>query len=64
MLGSGAYGIVCEACDYNTKRKVAIKKTERVFDHELLAKRTLRELKILRLLDHDNVMKILTIQKP
>lgn len=35
--------------------KVAMKKIERAFEHELFSKRTLRELKILRLLDHENV---------
>jgi mitogen-activated protein kinase 1/3 len=34
---------------------VAIKKIEKAFDHRLYAKRTLRELKILRLLKHENV---------
>lgn len=33
----------------------AIKKIERAFEHPLFAKRTLRELKILRLLSHENV---------
>ena len=34
---------------------VAIKKIERAFEHRLYAKRTLRELKILRLIKHENV---------
>ena len=43
---------------------VAIKKIERAFEHPLFAKRTLRELKILRLLSHENVVALKTIQKP
>jgi serine/threonine protein kinase len=39
------------------KRLIAIKKIEKAFQHKLFAKRTLRELKILRLLAHENVRK-------
>jgi hypothetical protein len=34
---------------------VAIKKIENVFEHATFTKRTLRELKILRLMNHENV---------
>ena len=34
---------------------VAIKKIEKAFEHKIFTKRTLRELKILRLLQHENV---------
>jgi mitogen-activated protein kinase 1/3 len=37
------------------ERFVAIKKIERTFEHRFYAKRTLRELKILRNLKHENV---------
>ena len=37
---------------------VAIKKIEKAFEHKVFTKRTLRELKILRLLKHENVRKI------
>ena len=43
-----------EAQDEESKL-VAIKKIERAFEHPLFAKRTLRELRILRLLSHENV---------
>jgi len=43
---------------------VAIKKIEKAFEHKVFALRTLRELKIMRLLDHDNVLSIKTILKP
>ena len=36
---------------------MAIKKIERAFEHRLYSKRTLRELKILRLIRHENVIK-------
>jgi mitogen-activated protein kinase 1/3 len=61
-VGSGAYGIVIEAEDTLTtdpkRRRIAIKKIEKCFEHRFYAKRTLRELKILRLLKHENVMLI------
>lgn len=62
--GSGAYGTVVIADDNNKEMQVAIKKIERAFEHKLFTKRTLRELKILRLLNHENVVKLITIQKP
>jgi serine/threonine protein kinase len=67
-LGSGAYGTVVAAEDLKHKEGrpniVAIKKIERAFEHPLFTKRTLRELRILRLLSHENVIDLLTIQKP
>lgn len=63
-LGSGAYGCVALAKDCKKNKHVAIKKMERTFEHVLFAKRTLRELKILRLLHHENVIELKTILKP
>lgn len=34
---------------------IAIKKIEKAFEHKIFTKRTLRELKILRLCNHENV---------
>ena len=61
-LGKGAYGQVVKAKDLTEKDEdeelqyCAIKKIEEVFEHALYAKRCLRELKILRLLEHENVI--------
>ena len=41
---------------------VAIKKIEKAFEHRIFAKRTLRELKILRILKHENVHKLSLIK--
>jgi serine/threonine protein kinase len=53
-MGQGAYGIVVAARDNAAEdpedNLVAIKKIEKAFDHKLFMQRTLRELKILRLL--------------
>jgi serine/threonine protein kinase len=37
---------------------------ERTYEHVLFAKRTLRELKILRLLHHENIIELKTLIKP
>ena len=37
---------------------VAIKKIEKAFEHKVFTKRTLRELKMLRLMQHENVFKL------
>jgi serine/threonine protein kinase len=53
-VGSGAYGVVVAAKDLNSEDEngnlVAIKKIEKAFEHKVFAQRTLRELKIMRLL--------------
>jgi serine/threonine protein kinase len=63
-IGTGAYGVVVSAYDTISKTRVAIKKIEKAFEHSTFTKRTLRELKILRLLRHDNIIRMLTIQLP
>jgi len=57
-VGQGAYGVVCSAKDDQTGDTVAIKKIESAFDDITFAKRTLRELKILRHLQHENLIDI------
>lgn len=58
-VGQGAYGVVVAAKDKKAKDPendlVAIKKIEKAFEHKVFTKRTLRELKMLRLLAHENV---------
>ena len=67
-VGSGAYGVVVAAKDLEAEdpenNLVAIKKIEKAFEHKVFAQRTLRELKIMRLLQHDNVIGVKTILKP
>lgn len=67
-LGSGAYGCVVAARDTNfddpENEFIAIKKLETIFEHEIYCKRTLRELKIMRLLDHPNILSIQQILEP
>ncbi|CAL5334412.1 unnamed protein product [Camellia sinensis] len=54
-IGRGAYGIVCSVMNSETNEMVAIKKIANAFDNFMDAKRTLREIKLLRHLDHENV---------
>ncbi|KAJ3336616.1 Mitogen-activated protein kinase [Gonapodya sp. JEL0774] len=55
-LGQGAYGIVCSARDLETNQEVAIKKVTKIFDKQILAKRALRELKLLKHFNgHENI---------
>ena len=63
-LGSGAYGVVVSARDSVSGEVVAIKKIEKAFEHSTYTKRTLRELKIMRLLTHENIIRIKSIQLP
>ena len=63
-LGSGAYGVVVSAKDLKTGETIAIKKIEKAFEHSTYTKRTLRELKIMRLMDHENIIRIKSIQLP
>jgi len=47
-LGQGAYGIVCAATNSEGGEGVAIKKITNVFSKKILAKRALREIKLLQ----------------
>ena len=55
-LGSGAYGTVCSAMHVPSSEKLAIKKCKNVFKSRTIAKRTLREVRILRYLSHPNII--------
>lgn len=62
VLGQGAYGVVVSAADLDRNKEiVAVKKIERVFDHPTFTKRTLREIRVLRLLKHENVISLRSI---
>lgn len=63
IVGEGAYGIVCLAIHLPLNQKVAIKKIE-PFERLMLCLRTLRELKLLKHFNHENIILILAIQRP
>ncbi|CAI5522717.1 unnamed protein product [Closterium sp. Naga37s-1] len=63
-LGRGAYGVVCSARDETTGEEVAIKKIGNAFNDRTDAKRTLREILILRNMNHPNVIAIKDVIRP
>ncbi|KAJ1504703.1 MAP kinase Pmk1 [Coelomomyces lativittatus] len=63
VIGKGAYGVVCSAIHKASGRRVAIKRIA-PFQHPLYSLRTLREIKILRYFDHENIISILDIIRP
>lgn len=59
-IGHGAYGVVVSCYDKKGEKgeKVAIKKVSKAFDDLVDAKRILREIKLLRHFDHENIIHI------
>ncbi|KAL4573022.1 hypothetical protein LXL04_019815 [Taraxacum kok-saghyz] len=55
-IGRGAYGIVCSMLNSETNKMVVVKKIANAFDNYMDAKQTLREIKLLRHLDHENAI--------
>ena len=71
ILGHGAYGIVVAARDQEVPKGasgednlVAIKKIVKAFEHRVFSLRTYRELKIQRLLEHENILGIKRLLQP
>ncbi|XP_014376145.1 mitogen-activated protein kinase 14 isoform X3 [Alligator sinensis] len=63
-VGSGAYGSVCSAYDTKTGLRVAVKKLSRPFQSIIHAKRTYRELRLLKHMKHENVIGLLDVFTP
>ena len=64
-LGAGAYGQVSSAKHIDTGELVAIKKINKVFDKTILAKRALREIKLLRHFNgHENITGLIDLDIP
>jgi mitogen-activated protein kinase 1/3 len=79
VIGEGAYGVVwyislfCPTLSHSlclssaihipSQRKVAIKRIT-PFDHSMFCLRTLREIKLLRHFNHENIIAILDILRP
>lgn len=69
-VGSGAYGQVCSAMDSSSVQadgsflKVAIKKIARPFQSAVHAKRTYRELRMLKHMIHENIIGLLDCFTP
>ncbi|XP_078022508.1 mitogen-activated protein kinase 14B isoform X1 [Epinephelus lanceolatus] len=63
-VGSGAYGSVCSAYDEKSGLKIAVKKLSRPFQSIIHAKRTYRELRLLKHMKHENVIGLLDVFTP
>ncbi|KAJ1161731.1 hypothetical protein NDU88_002212 [Pleurodeles waltl] len=63
-VGSGAYGSVCSTYDTKTRQKVAVKKLSRPFQSLIHARRTYRELRLLKHMKHENVIGLLDVFTP
>lgn len=63
-LGSGTYGQVAAFRDTRTGTEVAIKRIPNAFKSGVDAKRCLRELKLLRALEHESIVGLLDIIPP
>ncbi|CAG2161190.1 unnamed protein product [Oppiella nova] len=63
-VGSGAYGQVCAAIESSRNQRVAIKKLNRPFQSAIHAKRTYRELRLLKHMNHENVIGLLDVFTP
>ncbi|XP_073251241.1 stress-activated protein kinase JNK-like isoform X3 [Porites lutea] len=64
IIGSGAQGMVCSALDTVTNEKVAIKKLCRPFQNVTHAKRAFRELVLLKMVNHKNIIGLLNVFTP
>ncbi|KAJ1379010.1 Protein kinase domain [Sesbania bispinosa] len=64
VIGKGSYGVVCSAIDTHTGEKVAIKKIHDIFEHISDTARILREIKLLRLLRHPDIVEIKHVMLP
>ncbi|KAI1285823.1 Stress-activated protein kinase JNK [Halotydeus destructor] len=63
-IGSGAQGVVCAAYDTILQQNVAIKKLSRPFQNVTHAKRAYREFKLMRLVNHKNIIGLLNAFTP
>jgi len=64
QVGSGSYGYVVQAIQKSTGKKVAIKRLNKIFEDVIDCKRILREVVLLRQLQHPNLVHIIEILEP
>lgn len=64
QVGEGSYGSVISAYDKDGRTKVAVKMVNDVFDNLVDAKRIVREIRALRCLNHDNVIRLVDLLVP
>eukprot|EP00124_Ichthyophonus_hoferi_P002254 Ihof_evm6s146 gene=Ihof_evmTU6s146 len=62
-IGEGAYGMVVSAIDTWTNQTVAIKRIS-PFEHQTYCQRTVREIKILTAVNHENIISVMDMIQP
>jgi mitogen-activated protein kinase 1/3 len=62
VLGQGSYGKVIAAINKTTKKKVAIKKVNELFEDIVDSKRVLREITLLRFMKNQFIVELLDIE--
>ena len=58
LVGEGAYGVVLKCRNKQTGETVAVKKFKESDDDANVRKTTLREVKVLRALKHENIVSL------
>ena len=61
-VGSGAYGVVHRAVDVNTGNVVALKSMKCDFEDDGVPGTALREIAVLRLLQHPNIVRLMDVE--
>jgi len=61
-IGRGTYSTVWRAQHKTTGKEVAVKKEDNIFEDLVDCKRVFRELKLLRLLNHSNIVRLLDLR--
>jgi cyclin-dependent kinase-like len=57
-IGEGAYGVVLKCRDIESNSFVAIKKFKESDDEQYTKKTTMREVKILKMTNHENIVEL------
>ena len=63
-VGNGAYGVVISVNDLSTGKMLAVKKIPDAFEDLIDAKRIVREIRLLRHFNHDNIIRIVDLPVP
>ncbi|CAD8177060.1 unnamed protein product [Paramecium octaurelia] len=64
QIGQGAYGVVCSAKNKKNGQMVAVKKIPNAFEDLVDAKRIVREIKLLKFFDHENIISLVDLPRP
>lgn len=64
VIGHGSFGVVASAHDSHTNQRVAIKKILSAFSSSKSARYVLREVRLLRHINHPNIVRLLDIDVP